>query len=827
LTTYAQVADDADPLRLANALTEAGLQVERIEDPSRNIDGPVVVGQVLDFVAEPQKNGKTIRWCQVDVGQSNPPGQPSRGIVCGADNFAVGDFVPVVLPGTVLPGGFQIAARKTYGHVSDGMICAEDELGLGTDHAGIIVFAPGEGVHPGADALELLGAKDPVYEIDVTPDEGYCLSVRGLAREAAQITGSVFTDPYSTPLPEPVDQGYPVVLESPDCQVFVAISVSGLNPDAVSPAWMVRRLKAVGIRSISLAVDVTNYVMVESGQPLHAYDAARLNGPIRVRKARASEHLVTLDHVDRALSPDDLLITDDSGPIGLAGVMGGLTTELTDDTTQILLEAAWFSPASVGRTYRRHHLPSEASRRFERAVDTSVAFAAARRAAELLRDLGSATILDAITVVGQPQPMPSLTLNDVQVPSRILGIELSDDTIAQTLRASGIQVDVASDGAWTLTPPTWRPDLVHAYDYVEEVGRKIGLSAIQPRVPTAPAGAGYTREQRARRAVIEAVAQAGFVEVIPLPFMAGADLDRMGLPGDDPRRAVVRIANPLSEAQPYLRTSLLPGLLAAINRNTSRSLTDLALFECGSVFRAGEPGALIMPDVRHRPGPDDIERLFSSLPIQPRHLAVVLTGDWRAASPLANAEPATWVHAVYAALTAAAALGVTLVRRPAQVMPWHPGRCADLGVVRDGQFVSVGWAGELHPQVVEDWTLPKRACAMELDLDALIELAPPTGQIRELSAHPATKQDVAVVVDTTVSAADLQAALVAGAGPLLESITLFDIFTGDQIGTTKKSMAYALVFRATDRTLTEAEASQARDQAVAEAARRCGAVLRA
>ncbi len=827
LTEFAHLGPDLTPRQLAGAFTEAGLQVERIDHPADAIVGSVVVGRVLDFVEEPQKNGKLIRWCQVDVGEHNPAGQPARGIICGAHNFQPGDLVAVALPGAVLPGGFAIAARKTYGHVSDGMICAEDELGLGEDHAGIIVFPPDPALRPGEDALARLGAREAVFEIDVTPDEGHCLSVRGLAREAAQITGSDFDDPYSAPVPPPVATGHPVVLGSEACPLFIAVRVSGVQPDRPTPEWMVRRLQAVGMRSVSLAVDITNYVMMESGQPLHAYDATCLRGPIRVRRARPGERLTTLDHVERVLSEEDLLITDDSGPIGLAGVMGGLTTELTPTTTEILLEAAWFDPVSIGRTYRRHHLPSEASRRFERGVDRGVAYAAVSRAAELLRDLAGGRIDTGLTVAGGVAPMPGHLLADPGLPGRVLGLEVPQKQVVAILKASGVQVTDAAEGGLALVPPTWRADLVDDYDYVEEVGRKIGFSAIRPRVPQAPAGGGYTRAQRARRAVLSAVADAGFVEVITLPFIGPADLDRLGLGQEDERRQLVRIANPLSDAQPCLRTTLLPGLFAAVARNASRSLSDLALFECGSVFLADDKGDQIMPEVSRRPSPDEISRLFAALPAQPRHLAAVVTGDWRPADGFGPGEPATWRHAVYLAETVAQSLGIDLVRRSDARLPWHPGRCAQLGVISEDRFVGVGWAGQIHPSVVHDWDLPEAASAVELDLDALIRLAPASGQIEPLSAHPATKQDLALVVAATVPAAQVQAALRAGAGALLESISLFDVYQGDQIGDGQKSLAYRLVFRAPDRTLTEKEASQARDAAAAEAARLTGAVMRA
>jgi phenylalanyl-tRNA synthetase beta chain len=826
ITQHAQLDPKVNVQSLAEAFTEAGLLVERIDDPASAIQGDVVVGKVVDYVVEPQKNGKSIRWCQVDCGPHNPEGQDRRGVVCGAHNFEVGDYVPVVLPGTILPGGFEIATRKTYGHLSNGMICAEDELGLGDDHSGIIVFDPALEPVIGSDALELLGAREPVFEIDVTPDTGYCLSIRGLAREAAQITGGVFTDPYALAVPEETSAGYPIALESEDCPLFVAISVSGVNPTAQTPPWMVRRLVACGVRSISLAVDITNYVMIESGQPLHAYDASTLQGPIRVRKAKAGEKLTTLDHVDRVLSEEDLLITDDSGPIGMAGVMGGLTTELTESSTEILIEAAFFNPVSVGRTYRRHNLPSEASRRFERTVDAGGGFAAAMKAAELLRDLAGGVISSEFTVAGEVQDMESLDSFDPRLVGKILGMDVPFDTVLDILETSGVEVLPSPFSDLMLIPPTWRPDLVDSYDYVEEVGRKIGFSAIAPRMPSAPVGRGYTPTQKTRRAVMNAMAEVGFVEVIVLPFISGADLDQLNLPDDDPRREVVRLANPLSEEQPSLRSTLLPGLFASVNRNTSRSMADLALFECGLVFRTNNAGPAPMLDVTKRPQDKQVEELFASVPDQPRHVGAVLCGDWMPASAHNPAEPVSWEHSVYAAEVVAGAVGVALTCRNGSQAPWHPGRCAELGVMTDGVFVAIGWAGEIHPTVVDNWGLPTGTCAMELNLDLLMSLAPGVPQITALSKYPATKQDVALKVDESVPSGDVLDALRTGAGELLESISLFDVFTGSQIGEGKKSLAFNLMFRAMDRTLTEDEASAARDKAVAEATARTGAVMR-
>lgn len=814
--------------QVADALTRAGLQVERIEVTGADVSGPVVVGRVLEFTEQPQRNGKVIRWCQVDVGELAP-----RGIICGARNFESGDYVVVALPGAVLPGGFEITARKTYGRVSDGMICAEDELGLGVDHDGIMVLPAqvnGQPLTLGADAMDVLQARDEVLEIDVTPDIGYCLSMRGVARETAQAFGVAFTDPYLIGNVRPTEGGYPIRLESENCTVFVALTINDVDPNAPTPTWMAARLVAAGMRSISLEVDITNYVMLESGQPLHAYDGDRLRGPIVVRQATQGERLTTLDDVERKLSPDDLLITDDSGPIGLAGVMGGQTTELTPTTRNIVLEAARFDPVSIGRTFRRHKLPSEASARFSRGVDPALPLAAARMAARLMAELGGGTVADAYTVVGQAPAMPAQRIR-ADLPARILGAPISAEQVVEVLRASGVRVTGPGEGTgseWLrLVPPTWRPDLVDEYDYVEEVGRKVGFGVVRPSVPSAPPGTGYTFAQRSRRSVLNALATAGFVELLTLPFISTDELDRLGLAADDPRRATVRLANPLADTQPFMRTTLLPGLFAAVARNTSRSQDDLAVFECGAVFLANNRGAAPMPDVSRRPSPAEIAAVTGNLPDQPRMVGGVLAGSWVPSGWQGPAEKADWRHAVYLAQIATATLGMDLGRRATQREPWHPGRCAELFVGSGDDEVVLGHAGELHPKVIKAYGLPERACAVEFDLDALIAAAPRGGEVHPISPFPLTKQDVALVVDDDMPAAAVRQALVEGGGELLESVRLFDIYTGAQIADGKKSLAFALGFRAADRTLTEAEAAKSRQAAVDRAAQVCGAVQRA
>jgi phenylalanyl-tRNA synthetase beta chain len=778
---------------------------------------------VLSFDDEPQKNGKTIRWCLVDVGQANGTGEP-QGIVCGAHNFAAGDLVVVVLPGGVLPGGFEISARKTYGHVSSGMICSATELGL-EDPAtrdGIIVLPPDAG-EPGDDAFGVLPLLDDVIELEVNPDRAYALSVRGVAREAALGLGVGFTDPADRDVPPADDAGYPVVVEDPaGCPVFVTRTVTGFDPTAPTPPWLARRVQLAGMRPISLAVDVTNYVMLELGQPIHGYDGDRLQGPIRVRRARSGERLTTLDGVARTLSDEDLLITDDSGPIGLAGVMGGERTELSAKTTRVVVEAAHFDPVSIFRTQRRHKLPSEASKRFERGVDPALPQAAADRVVELLVRYGGGTVAAGATVVGEAPAAPVVDL-DPGLPGRITGMPIDDETTARCLRQVGCGVETTPGRLLRVTVPSWRPDLTDPFDLVEEVARVVGYDRIPSVLPTAPAGRGLSPQQSLRRRLTRSLAGAGFVEVVGFPFLGDDHLDRLGLPADDERRDGVRLANPISAEAPMMATTLLPGILEAVARNHGRGQSDVALFETATVtLPDGHTAAPILP-VDRRPTEGELDDLLKALPEQPLHLVLALAGERERSGWWGEGRPACWADAVQSVRDLAAELGLELVARSAERAPWHPGRCAEL--LLDG--ATVGFAGELHPRVCQAYGVPARTAAAEVVLDELLERAVRIAPAPSFSTYPVAKEDVALVVDEQLPAATVAATLREGAGELCESVRLFDVYAGDQVPDGARSLAFALRFRAPDRTLTEAETARARDAAVALAVERHGAVHRA
>ncbi|MFI9173489.1 phenylalanine--tRNA ligase subunit beta [Streptomyces lincolnensis] len=809
-------------------LVSAGLEVETVEHLGADLKGPLVVGQVLT-IEELEGFKKPIRFCTVDVGQANGTGEPQE-IVCGARNFAVGDKVVVVLPGATLPGGFSISARKTYGKTSHGMICSGDELGMGDDGShGIIVLPPETEV--GKDAIELLELVDEVLDIAVTANRGDCLSIRGVARETAIAYGLPLRDPALLDVPGPNAFGYPVQVSDPfGCDRFTARTVSGLSPEARSPIWLQRRLQKVGMRPISLAVDVTNYVMMELGQPLHAYDRSLVQGTIGVRRAEEGEKIVTLDGATRTLHAEDLVITDDRGPIGLAGVMGGANTEIADHessegTTDIVIEAAHFNAVSIARTARRHKLSSEASKRFERGVDPQAASAAAQRTVDLLVLLAGGTAEAGVTEVIAPSAPHTVTVA-ADHPDRVAGVEYGRETVVRRLQEVGC--DVYGQDELIVTVPSWRPDLQEINDLAEEVIRLEGYENLPSTLPKPPSGRGLTHRQRLHRRVGRTLAGAGYVEAPNYPFVSEQVFDQLGLAADDPARRVVKLTNPLNDEEPALRTSLLPGLLGALRRNDGRGSHDLALFETGLVFlpRAEQRAAAALP-VDRRPTDEEIAELNAALPEQPRHVAVVLAGSREQAGWWGAGRPGGWADAVEAGRAVAREAGAELVVRQGQYGPWHPGRCAEFVVVSDGSETVVGHAGELHPRVLKALGLPARTSAMELNLDVLESVGDDTPRAPSISTFPVATQDVALVVPREVPHAEVETALREGAGELLEAIRLFDVYENDeQLGEGRKSLAYALRFRAADRTLTVDEASAARDAAVALAGERTGAVLR-
>ena len=811
LSEYASISKTTKVSEIEDAFVRVGFEVEGVDEQGTHIKGPLVVGKVLSIQAvEGQK--KPIRYVGLDCGEKQ-----NRFVICGATNFAEGDLVVVALPGAVLPGDFAIAARQTYGHTSDGMICSAKELGISEEHAGIIVLPEGK---PGEDALTLLEAKDTIFDIAINPDRGYALSIRGLAREIASSLGVSYKDPAGD-----IDvkkfalnkEGIQVSLDDPKGANIIYIrTLSGFDSSAKSPMWMRRRIEKCGMRSISLAVDITNYVMLELGQPLHAFDSAKVEGSLHIRRANKEKTFTTLDNVVRNVSDEDLVVADNKKALALAGTMGGLDSEVTEQTTGLAIEAARFEPIAVAKNSRRHKLSTEASRRLERAVDPALAEIASARAADLLIELGGAAHIGS--AMDGSLPKPSLITLNPDFISQLLGVKISHDVVALKLEIVGCTVDKKVLGKWLITPPSWRADLLTPADLTEEVARLVGYDHIPSTLPTGKSGATLNPSQARRRSIGLMLADKGYSEVYNYPFVNQEMVDLLGFVG--PRAASFKLANPMSDQAPLLRTHLLPGLLDAAKRNLSRGAKDVAIFEIGSVFhdvaKLSTPKSL---PISQRPSQSEIESVFATVPAQPLFVVAVVAGQLDRSGWWGKGRKFDWSDATTQAMEIIEATGNIGKIVQSDLAPWHPGRCAEIQV--NGK--PVAHAGELHPRVLEALGLPARTCAFGVILSEL----PVQHNVSapQVITMPAATQDVSLFVGADVAASAVQSALVAGAGELLESIVLFDRFISSDDG--KVSLAFTLTFRAPDRTLTAEEVSTYREAAVASAAKSCGAQVRA
>ncbi|MDD7581338.1 phenylalanine--tRNA ligase subunit beta [Corynebacterium sp. 32222D000AT] len=790
--------------------------------------GPLVIGRVEE-IEELTGFKKPIRYCQVNVGEANGTGE-LQGIICGARNFREGDYVVVALPGSELPGGFKIAARETYDHISNGMLASAAELGFGEKADGIITL--GEDAGPvGRDAREIIGLDETVFDVNITPDRGYALSVRGLAREVASAFDADYRDLAEDPAAAGIDTAHvpaaddaagalPVDLrEETKAQRFGLRKVTGIDPHARTPFWLERELMLSGQRSVNLPTDVTNYIMLLLGSPMHAFDANQVSGGLVIRNAQAGESFQTLDHVDRTLDAEDVVICDDNGIQSLAGVMGGTTSEISDDTTDVIFEAAIWDPITVARTSRRHKLSSEASRRFERGVDPALVEVALDYACALLQQLAGGTIEAGRTLIGEVAQPAAIEL-PVDMPGRYAGVDYSLETVVNRLQEVGCQVENADSETLSVTPATWRTDIGMDVDLIEEVLRLEGLAEIPSVLPTPRGGRGLTPAQKRRRAIGHSLAYSGYAEIIPSPFVANDTFDVWGLAADDARRQTVAVQNPLEADKAQLSTTLLPNILEALNRNVSRGQANLRLYGLQQVsFRRAD--VTPMPSVESRPDDETLAELLGTLPEQPLHVATVSAGFADNPGPWGEGRAYTYADAIESARIVARAAGVELDVEAASELPWHPGRCAALKV---GEKV-VGYAGELHPQVLEKLGAPERTCAMELDVTALpLDERFPAPV---LSAFPALHQDIALTVAEDVPAEKVRRVIAQGAGDLLESVELFDVFRGEQLGENQKSLAFKLLFRAPDRTLTDEEVNAHREAAAALAEQELGAKIRA
>jgi len=797
--------------QISQAFVKVGFEIESIEEQGADLKGPLVVGKVLS-IEELSEHKKPIRFVGLDVGEKK-----TRYVICGARNFKVNDLVVVALPGALLPGDFKISARETYGKISDGMICSAKEIGISDEHAGIIVLQEGK---IGQDAIALLDVRDVIFDVSVNPDRGYAMSVRGLARELAGSLQVKYVDPADPKIAKkfgknsnPKAVSIKIEDKTGADQIYIR-TLDQVNVKKSTPLWMQRRIEKCGMRSISLAVDITNYVMLELGQPLHAFDAQYIMGGLRVVRAGKFTKLTTLDKVDRKLDPDNLLIADAKTPLALAGTMGGLTSEVSNVTTKIALEAAHFDPLSISRNSRSHNLSSEASRRMERNTDPALAEIASARATQLLIDLADAKYVGT-SQAGSPIKNRKVKISQTQI-SKYLGFPYTAKQVKSALLLIGCKVAGSGD-LLTVEVPTWRPDLINFADFAEEIARLNSYDLIPATLPTGKDGARLNDMQYRKRAVAISLANQGFTEVINYPFVSQEMVDLLGFTGD--RAKSFKIANPMSEEFPLLRTHLLPGLLTTAVRNIGRGSKNLAIFEIGTIFRnTTSLGKAVNPGISKRPSEKVIKDIYDGVPKQMLFVGAVVTGetilsDWQGSGSKFN-----WSDAIAKAQEIIESTGNDYEIFSSDLAPWHPGRCAELRV----NCKPVAHAGELHPRVITALNLPERSCAFAVILSEL-----PSAGVTKAPAiwsFPAVVQDVALVVESKISAADLTAAIKQGAGPLLESIVLFDRY--DQMAGNKVSLAFTLTFRASDRTLTSDEVALYRDQAIAQAAKSVGAVLR-
>jgi phenylalanyl-tRNA synthetase beta chain len=776
---------------VADRLTMAGDKLERLHRVGVGDVSAFVTGRVLE--AERHPDADRLIVCKVDVGRSEP-----QTIVCGAPNVAAGQAVAVALPGAVMPDGSTLGEAKLRGVVSSGMILAEDEVGIGADHLGIMVLDAQ--VPAGAPLAEQLPIADEVLELEVTPNRPDLMGVYGVARDLHAVTAAPLAPDPTEADAEPrgddsAEDHVSVEIDPEICLRFTARVFEDVEIGP-SPLWLKQRLTAAGQRPISNVVDITNYVMLCTAQPLHAFDLDEVRGgQIIVRTAADGERMVTLDGTERVFTSEMALVCDAEGPSGIAGIMGGQVSEVSDKTTRVLMEAATWVGPNIMRTSKELGLRSEASARFEKQLHPEQAIAAQRLAARLMVDLcGARLVPGTLDIYPDPLPPREVELRLARM-ERLLGEAVPSEEVVGILDRLGF-APRPQDGRVAVTVPPWRDsDVQREADLIEEVARVYGLDKLPTTLPARRAAVGrLTPSQRLRRRVEDLLRDRGLDECIAYSFTSPRALERLGL-ADQP---VLRLENPLSEEQSVMRPLLLPGLLDAARHNAAHGRPALALFESAHAYRpagplgtpgAGSPGGAVAADERH-------------------HLAVLQTqalpGGWRTEARAADFFTA---RALLEAVLEVAGLDW---RATAEDLPFlHPGRAASVAAAAGER--DLGWVGELHPSVADEWDLTGPVAGFEIDMDAVTELTEGAEPVySDVPGFPAVLEDIAVVVPAEVSAAAVMAAVREGGAPLLAGVEIFDVYRGEQVGEGEKSLALRLEFRAPDRTLTDAEVASQR-----------------
>ncbi len=801
------------PEELAERLVMTGTEVERVTIAGPPSAESFVVGKVLS--AEQHPDADRLRVCAVDVGDGE------RTIVCGAPNVAAGQTVAVALPGARMPGGEKLRKAMLRGVASEGMILAADELEVGDDHDGILVLD--EGLSAGAPLSEVLPLAEPVLEIEVTPNRVDCFGVHGVAREVHAISAApLAADPWAQDAAAEgqgeVSDYASVTVEVPDlCPRFTARVFTEVEIGP-SPIWLRARLAAAGQRPINNVVDITNYVMLLTAQPLHAFDLDKVpGGALTVRVAAEGEKMTTLDDVERTLDAETVLVCDGNGPSGIAGIMGGQVSEVSAETTRVLLEVANWNGTNILRTSRQLGLRSEASSRFEKQLHPVLCWRAQAIASRLMLEIcGAKLVPGTIDVVGEiPEPR-RIRLRAARVKG-LLGMTVAQADQVSYLERLGFGVEVDGEDLEVEVPPDRHYDVTREVDLIEEVARVHGIDEHLPTTLPAVArtvGGGLTREQRLCRRAEDGLRDLGFDQAVGWSFTDPGEPGRLRIPDDDPRADPVLMSNPLSEDQSAMRTMVLGSLLDIASRNVARGVDRLALFEAGSVYLRGAPPA-------DGPLAGAFRGKISAPATEPLRFAALALGPLAARSWRGDAEAVDFFALKGDLEALARQLGAEFAFAPAAEPFLHPGRAAAVSVGGE----AAGWIGELHPLVCRAWDLDA-AVAFEVDAAPLLAAASAGEETYEdVTTFPAAYQDLAVVLPTEVAATTVREAILAGGGELLRSADVFDLFEGAQLGEGRKSLALSLEFRAPDRTLTDAEVTGLRD-AIKATLEKIGGTLR-
>jgi len=772
---------------LGHRLTMAGLEVDSIEPAAPAFSG-VVVGRIVACEAHPEAD--KLRICRVEAGESEP-----LQVVCGAPNARVGVNAPFARVGAELPGGQRIREATLRGTVSFGMLCSARELGLSDDASGLMAL-PGD-APAGMDLRAYLGLDDSVIEVELTPNRSDCLGMRGVAREVGVLARKTVSGPEIAPVSPALDDRFEVKLEAPaSCPRYLGRVIRGVDVTAETPVWMRERLRRAGVRPLSIAVDITNYVMLELGQPMHAFDLGRLTGGIRVRMADAGERLELLNGDTVELDAETLVIADADGPVAMAGVMGGEPTAVGDETVDVFLEAAFFTPAVIAGRARAYGLHTDSSHRFERGVDPELAEHAMERATRLLLDIagGRAGPVVAAEDADHLPRRASVDLRPARV-AALLGAQLPAAEMADILQRLGLTVDASDPATWRVSVPSWRFDIEREVDLIEEIARIHGYDELPiRRTPTPMAMAARPERVLTMRRLRNALIDRGYQEAITYSFVSSELQARL-----DPETPPLPLANPISSDLGVMRTSLWPGLVRALQHNQNRQHGRVRLFETGLRFR----GDLAELDQR---------------PV----IAGIAAGN---AHPEQWAEPSRAVDffdlkADVEALLALGGEGDRYAFRSEGHAALHPGQSAR--VLKDGE--AVGWLGALHPEAEQALELAGRTYVFELDLAAVKASAVPA--FTELSRYPSIRRDLAIVVDEAVTAATVEATIADATGALLRHLVLFDVYRGKGVPSGRKSLAIGLILQDSSRTLTDVDVEECIERAVGRLSQELNAELR-